>query len=478
MTTTETDQKLEAFSLGTDNEIKVVSYLMRNLEDILGLSSDHFLDKKNKAIFQGIVELNHKKLEFDIQTLATLTSKFLPEIQYTDIDRIYTGVQDFKNISFCKALLKENFIKYKVSLEIIKKIYNDTTAKSKLNLRTLRSFADDLSYNLNLIESGDNLITAELIPDMYKQIIQDRLSDSRIRTLGYHSLDQMILRPAAPGEITILGGDKGSGKSIMTQAIENNLIDKKVCVLKLSLEMKFESSIDRMLCLREGFRIEDLQFKNKVRDQRQISRIDKSLDAIGKLDNYIFSEESTINFNDLEAMIVKSKQHFKHKKRLPPDDYMVVFIDLLSMLIDFAEMTPTVIERCMNSLHRIAKRHGVHIFGVVQTSENKVRSNKQPTKPEELDYFKLGLEDIKNGSAYAERARVVMILNRPLNMKKKFFPEMSDMWKTALDPILLNICKQNEGDIGQISFSYSPTEGYKIVPLVTNSLAVQGFSGD
>jgi hypothetical protein len=162
----------------------------------------------------------------------------------------------------------------------------------------------------------------------------------------------------------------------------------------------------------------------------------------------MYLDATTLSIAQLEYEIQSAKNQFRKFKVLPSDEYMVVTLDLASMMTDFGELTPNEIEIAMNKLHRVARKHKVHIIIVIQANENKIRNMKMFKKPEEIDNYYIGLEDVKGGAAYKERSRVVIGLHRPVFMKKKYFPSMKEIWEAEPDIIQVHLLKQNDGDIG------------------------------
>jgi hypothetical protein len=117
-------------------------------------------------------------------------------------------------------------------------------------------------------------------------------------------------------------------------------------------------------------------------------------------------------------------------------DYMVVFVDLATMMEDFGEGIPIAYEQAMNNIHQMTKRTRVHLVLIVQAVQKSLE-NHRPTTIEGLRVFRPTLADIKNSSAIAERSRQVLALYREHYYAAKFFPE---------DPLV-----QEEDDIMEVS---------------------------
>jgi len=464
------DLQIKEYEGNHDNEIKILSFFMHNLKEVYSVMTDYFLFPENKDMYLGIKLLKERNLEFDVQTLVTLINSEINQstsVTYEKVNKIYTGFQEFRNINFCIQLLKDDYVKAVTTKKLFREVVNIVSNRTILNIEKLLTTSQSIVNTLTNIKenSDDVLMTSEVFSKKYLETIQKRLQGEQIRSLGHTSLDEVILRPGASGEITYIAGESGSGKSIFVQDIEHKLIKKKICVIKFSIEMDFESSFDRYLSLSENYNVRDLQLKNQP-TPRFLDRLTKSAEKLETLKYYIFSRSPDIRLDRLDSLIIMAKQKFRELGVLPDDEYMMVVIDLINMLKGWGE-TPQEIETCNNELLRIAKRNQVHVLGVLQTNENSLRSGKQVfKKPEELDHYKLTLKDIKNASAYKERARVVLILNRPLLLKKRFFPDMNEIWESELDIINCSVAKQNEGDIPMLRFVYDYQQAYKITPLM------------
>jgi replicative DNA helicase len=467
------DIHIQEYQGNFDNEAKILCYFMYNLQEVYSVNADYFLYSENRDVYAGIRLIKERSLEFDVQTIVTLIISDInssTQITYEKINRIYKGFNEFRNIQFCIQLLKDDYVKSVTTKKLFREVVNIVSNRTILNIDKLLTTSQSIVNTLTNIKenSDDILMTSEVFSKRYLETIEKRLKGEMVRSLGHSSLDEVVLRPGASGEITYIAGESGSGKSIFVQDIEQKLIKKKICVIKFSIEMDFESSFDRYLSLNENYNIRDLQLKNQP-TPRFLDKLKKSAENLENLKYYIFSRSPDIRLDRLDSLIIMAKQKFRDMGVLPEDEYVMVVIDLINMLKGWGE-TPQEIESCNNELLRIAKRNQVHILGVLQTNENSLRSGKQVfKKPEELDHYKLTLKDIKNASAYKERARVVLILNRPLLLKKRFFPDMNEIWESELDIINCSIAKQNEGDIPMLRFVYDYQDSYRITPLMEDS---------
>lgn len=457
--------------INTDNEQRILSYLMHHLDKVIEYKSIHFLYPIHNVLFKGLELLYKNNDVFDLETLFAVV-KDLPisiDIEFEIVKTIYDAFEsECPNIETHKRLLENDYIKNFVSKRFLEDIITQIHKKGYLPVDELKVSTQSLLNNLNNISINNKLLTAKALEEDHLDVLEKR--DSGIikkRSLGFRNLDERLTSPAAPGQITLVFAWTGFGKSLFTKNIENNLIKKGTCVLTISTEMLEENDMDRYLCIQKGLKINLLKQKNMNPRFKGLAR--KGLNELGKYKNYLYfnENEEDLDLGMLDALIYQSKEKFKDEGVLPDDDYMVVIIDLLSDLEDFMKETKDDITLGMKILHKMAKKHKIHFIPVVQSNENKFRQGKSLfTKPEECDFFKLGREDIYGGTAYAKKSRVILSLMRPLELKKLFFPDQMELWNTMEDVMKVHCIKQTEGSLFTVDMLFTDT--LRIVPIIKN----------
>ena len=261
------------------------------------------------------------------------------------------------------------------------------------------------------------------------------------RGLGFSVFENFIDKPGAAEEITILGGMKGFGKSIFAKTIENRKLSEGVCVLSLQLEMSQASNMDRLLHLRTGVPVKDMQQKDMSQDVKSI--LFRGLDEIATLKNYIYSPSEYLDASLLDAEIYRAKRRFKAAGLLPEDEYIFIVLDSIDMMKGFSGGGPYDIMESIDKVFKIVRKHGVHLFALVQASENKIRGRIFKT-PEDVDLVHFDETDIYGGSYYAARARAVLMTNRPKKLKLDRFPELVDIYSGDPDLMHVDVVKVNE----------------------------------
>jgi len=457
--------KVKSFKeINLKNEQKYTSYLMRNSKESFSLPIEHILNPHIKNIIKAIQELSSSNLKYSHDELLIFLSKIDSSVNKEQLEDIYNAFDNFENIDFIKQEIRKCYIKSHVNKEILEDILVNTTQAGEYDCNKLKELGNFLIYNVSELNDKLNIKTSEDLAVNYVKTLEKREQGITKRSLGFSILDKALTRPAADGELTGLVSFKGMAKSIFTKTINNLKINNKEPVLDLDLEMTEESSMDRMLSMRGGHSLFSLISKDK--DERIKARINRDIEVFKRNPYYHYFNESGITLDDVDALIFKSKAMFREKGILKAnEDYIFVTIDLLELVKDFSIPAYEKLSPAINKLHEIAKRHKVHIFFTLQANENKIRSMKF-SNPGDLDYYKIGFEDIYGSAVYAGRARVILSLQRPKHLKYIIFPDKIDEWELEEDIINLHCIKQNDGNLFFQQYVFG--KNFRIYPRVNN----------
>jgi len=447
-------------------ELKYVSFLLRNSEYCNDIPIKFFLNEKPRNIIKAIQKLHEKNIKCTIDELLLFTSVFDSLIDKQQLLDIFNGYDDFSNIEFLKREIKETHLKHNINKSILEDILVNVSSAGELEYDKLKQLGNDLLYNLSEIDDKIKLKSAKELGEDYKKELEKRKLGQRKRSLGFKPLDENITRPGQDGEMTGLVALKGMVKSIFTKSIENHLINRRIPVLSLNPEMSQLSSTDRLIAMRGRFTLGDLLRQEK--DKELEEQLGITIARLSANPYYEFSDESFLTLDDIDSLIYKARSKFREKGIFKDkDEYIFVTIDLLEMVEEFSNLESAYgVKRSINKLHQITKKHGCHIFYVLQANENKIRSTKF-RKPEDLDFYKVGLEDVYGGDGYAGRARVMFSLQRPKHLRMMFFPERNEEWSLEQDIINCNCIKQNDGKLFFTQFVFD--DYFTIRPLLKES---------
>lgn len=449
-------------------EEKYIGYLLQSPNEAYLVPTSEYAKLDHRIIVEALIELQTNNLKIDFDSILLLCRKKNSNFNSDVLTKILNLPKNFDNIDLFKKEILEGSIKRK-TLSQLENLLIKTTSKSFFDIEEFQSLLQKLletSYSLG----EKNLLDGKALKENYQKILDKRKQGIAKRSLGYDSLHKIIVRPAAPGEMTGIVGQKGGGKSTLVKNIEQRLTSQKICVVSVNLEMSQESNMDRFQCMKTGFPLSLVLAKEH--SAREESQLNRALDSWSNIDNYLYFDEPSLTLNQLDGILYKAKQIFRSKGILPEDEYFLCVVDLITMVSEFGEAdNPYKIEANANKLHTMVKKHKIHLIPILQANENKFRNGKMFKNPSDLDFYKVGLEDIKNSAVWAERCRVILTMTRPVQLKKRFFPEQNDLWNLETDVINAHVVKQNDGDEGLCRFVLN--KNFRIYPFVENENEIE-----
>jgi replicative DNA helicase len=202
--------------------------------------------------------------------------------------------------------------------------------------------------------------------------------------------------------------------------------------------------------------LQELFSKKGQINESAYERVKLEREKLERNSKFAFIDETRVSVASLEKMIGQVKLKLK-------TNYLVVFVDLATMLEDFNEGTPIAYEQAMNGLHQMVKRTGVHLVIIVQ-AVNKVLERNRPASIEGLQAFRPLISSIKNSGAIAERSRQVLSVFRSHYYAMKFFPE--DALVQEEDDILdAQVIKCSNGVVGTMIHYLYDGNLFRIYPI-------------
>lgn len=435
---------------------KILSFLYKNLEYIHEYSEDLFFDKNLKIIFNSLKYIKENSIPLNMESVIDNIS---------DIYMSLEQIQDALNTEYFQENIKTIKEKLETSYSQRRTISDfENIAKELLSKdfkpENIKKFADNIIENSYSLNKGDTFYSARSLMDNYKKALEDRKKNERVRTYGLKAVDRMVTRPCASGEMSLFLGLKGTAKSLFIKEIENICLNLKTCVVSINPEMTPESNSDRLMSMRTGLSLK-YDILNKEINERAESRLMREIERFSNYENYLYYKRPTLTLDDLDTLLYEAKTIFKRKGILPDDEYMLVTVDLLDMIEDISNCrSPYEIKNAVNKLHRIYQKHNIHLIGLVQANENMIRNGKRFKKPEEIDSYFLQPEDIEGGAVYGQRARIIFSLNRPMILKRRFFPDREEEFEGERDIIHCCVVKENDntdGILGKCGFVFDNT---------------------
>lgn len=390
-------------------------------------------------IFANVI-CNYVKFHKELPTLRTLTENLGknsndPLIQ--TINKFWTEVESFKydtnEYTFDLAKLKKRFAERQIlqlkesiaKLEPEKIDINKHVLDFQKTVQSIKSLDQKRAYDRRTLKDAIDLFKEE-----YRLKQQNPNFDQGIST-GYSYLDYATdgLRP---GELLLIGGESGGGKSmlLMNMAIQmwmqKNTLNTESNftpgndVLYFSLEMPFKPCFNRVLG-----RLSSTPTK-KIRNAKLNGEdVDKLKKAIKFIKNYpnqfeIIDIPRGATMESLELLYEDAKAHFNPK---------VVVIDYLG-LMEYGD--PTMddwlkLGKVAEKIHEFARVHGVIVLSAVQLNRAK------PGKDAEE---KIGLHRIGRSALIMQNANIAVQIETRQNEKN--YPDM-----------FYHLIKNRDGELGK-----------------------------
>lgn len=413
-----------------DNKDYLISFLLHNKNYAFNIDSKKILDLNLKELIETIQQKDTNDIVFlaacTNYSIETLQSYQKLDLTNIDFDKVINSIYlDYYKFLFSNSLLELNSVKdYDDLNQLVFKLQNLL----------------DEAYIIQKNNENELLYNPKKIINEYNS---KRKDFSKKRSFGLKELDDLCTNPLEPEEITILFGQRGIGKSAVLKNIEVFLLRNNVSVLSLNLEMSFRSLISRYFSIMTN--IDFYKFSYNLVEENILKNVYEEFSKF----KLRFSNSNFLTLFDLNKYIQNVQKEFD-------EEYIVVTIDSLDMIADFD--SPDKIKRNMDRLHSIAKKNKVHIIGITQANENKIRYS----KPKENYVF--SKYDIYGSSYYSARARLVILVNRPNFINK----ELGLPYDLLEEDILqLKIVKQNDGDLGEVLYNFNP-KTFKIGNAIKN----------
>jgi replicative DNA helicase len=384
-----------------------------------------------------------------------------------------------------------NEIDYNVNKETITYIFGLENENPNLDdlLRVLRkgtqkftfkSILEDITEHINSHEDLDVSLVSNLVSDMtrvvndsfdkslmksmkdwsdvYSEELKSRLS-GKSYLFGDLHLDKALPRKAAPGQVILLAGATGSGKSTYALGLVNGFINLNIPSIYISLEMDEIASYDRLLAQRVNIPVNEM-YNSGDALLPIIKSFEEERKDLDKASNFYFVEEPNLSIIHIHSIIREFKQR-------TGNNYAIVIIDLLTMVKEFQETAgglnlANAIESGMNKVNAIAKEENVCILGVVQF--NRQADSLKVNSIDELEMLRPQINHIKNAHALAERSRVVISAFRPKYYAVRMLPDSPEV-EDMEDIMECQIIKNSQGQVGQIMRYLFEGDVFRLTPI-------------
>jgi replicative DNA helicase len=423
-------------------EQQIFNFCLDHPEKVIEIKENYFLSSEGHDLYETLLDLYRENISFTDENIISSGNRINEGITPVLLAAIRNVPYDIKAWDHYRFLVQEAYAKDRIQSTLLKDGLTSVTVKGRLDVDKLQEIVYEIQECINLSKGKASSVKSigEMF-DSYQNVLSQRVDGSAFYDTGCSLLNIVLPTGFSPGEITTIFGSTGIGKSTYSLYLINRLINKMIPCFYVSLEMSETATMDRWMASRMRVPLRELFSKKGQIDESIYERVRLEREKLEHGRKFAFIDETRVSAASLEKMIGQVKLKMQ-------TDYMVVFVDLATMMEDFSEGTAVAYEQGMNNLHQMAKRTGVHLVLIVQAI-NKTLENHRPATIEGIRMFRPTIADIKNSGAIAERSRHVLSVFRQHFYAQKFFPE--DPLVQEEDDILdVQVLKCSNGAVGAI----------------------------
>jgi replicative DNA helicase len=438
-------------------EQQIFHFCLDHPEKLVEIKDNYFLSSEGRDLYETLLELYRENVSFTDENIISTGNRVNEGITSVLLSAIRSIPYDIKAWDHYRFLIQEAYAKERIQTTLLKDGLTSVTVKGRLDVDKLQDIVYEIQECINLAKGKASSVKSigEMF-DSYQNVLSQRVDGTAFYDTGCSLLNAALPTGFAPGEITTIFGSTGIGKSTYSLYLINRLVNKLIPCFYVSLEMSETATMDRWMASRMRIPLQKLFSKKGQIDESIYEQVSLEREKLEHGRKFAFIDETRISSSSLEKMVNQVKLKLQ-------TDYMVVFVDLATMLEDFADGTPIAYEQAMNNLHQLVKRTGVHLVMIVQ-AVNKTLENHRPTTIEGLRLFQPMLSSIKNSGAIAERSRQVLSVFRQHYYAQKFFPE--DPFVQQEDDIMdVQVLKNSNGAVGTISHYLYDGGLFRVYPI-------------
>ena len=408
-----------------------------------GITSDSFHNPKFKAYFTALQNLRESGETINETSLFREANRIDAGVDTATNKNLFSIQVDKTNLNGALEALQDSIAKNKIN-KALEKIQELTTSHNPLDTVKVSS----LEYTIQ-----ETLATAykQVVSKDFSILLDNYKAELLERKKGLHYpfndvfLDQTLTKKAAPGQIVLLAGATGTGKSIYGLYLMSGLVNTDIPCLYFSPEMDEISTMDRWMAMRRNIPV-DMWYSTGPEMDALIDIVDKEKIAL-KDKAFRFIDEPDITLEQI-------RHHIREFKLAYKVDYLIVFVDLITQVREFMDMSsnknaslPTIMEKAINKVNAIAKKENVCIVAIAQM--NRDADSAKITTMQDIDKLRPTLNTIKNSAALAERSRAVLSVFRAKYYSDRYLPNDEEA-REEPDVLEIQVVKQNMGRVGNI----------------------------
>jgi len=421
-------------------QLQVLKLMITNPESDFSAVLDGYFIGKARIFLRHIKRLKGRGETINETSLLRECNSDDSTVEMVHIQNLFVQNVDITNLTGAIEAIQRGSTKYRVKVHVENLMEEVNTLD---NVETDK--VSDLLYKAQeeLRNNGEKVVAKT-----FAQSLDDYEVELEVRRKGeyflFHDefLDKNLTKRASPGQVILIAGATGTGKSMYALNLINKMINASSPCMYFSLEMDTVSTFDRLLSMRNNVTV--ASWYDRINYQNWKSIIDAERKKV-KNKPFEFIDNPSLSLEDITSLIRSFKMTHEASS-------LVVFIDLVTQVRDFISDTAkntlaTTIEKAVNQLNAIAKLENVCFVAVAQM--NRDADSAKLTDVDEVNKLRPSLNNVKNSNALAERSRTVIGVFRPKYYLKRFFPndpaiDLED------DELQAQILKQSQGSVGQV----------------------------
>jgi len=410
----------------SDIEQAVLNYFLNygSCLHIAKVSADWFYDRRNRRIFDIIKSLQEKGVV--VEPLIVVEAF---EAKYNDSESVLISIIAAKvpvqDIEYSVDKL-EDFYKrrevYLASQKLMDRISDLTTKTQDILIEFDAGIENAVNQDIKVVNSTS-------IVAMRQESLEERKKAKIVKT-GYKDLDRYIIQGFHKGNISVIAGRPGMGKSTLKLNILSKLGVNGFGAIDFCMDDDDVVELDRLNSMRTRIPLKEILTSKEWEDNDP--RYTKLMEDVDTIKHW---NMSIIHFPGIT--MAQSVNIIRKYKRTKPLD--VVFYDLFDNLSDIDLENPNRIKKKLRELKDFANMLDVHICLIVQI--------RRMGRMKKIEDWRPTMEDLKDSGAFEEVSRLVLLLFRP-----KYYDKHN-----INDDIEIIIAKQNNGPTGSVFLDFDET---------------------
>ena len=432
-------------------EVELLSIYWQQPEK-LDLDDSPFFSKEAKAIYEALVELYTKDASLSIRNILREAKRRYSKTSLDSIEDIDAMKADPKDFEYLKSRVEQEDVKITLSEEVLEEMYGLLQSRSELDIDR---FSKSLAKAQSEIEryqgkTDRKLLSASDMVGRLQEELNLRAQGKGVFPTGDKWIDGFLTYGFAPGSQTTVFSASGLGKTAVKMKLLNARINLGLPTLSVELEMEDVALAERLVAMRKRipYRFFHPHHLGEI-PPNVIRAVEEQKKSLIKAKNFEYYNDAGLSIEGLKSLIRDSK------KRMGVD-YLAVFVDLTTMLSDFKEGSKNSAETyqyAVDKLHELTRSDNVHIINFVQANRDIVASKLK--KPEDVYGITPQPKHVKHSSAFEERSRALIGLNRPKFYLEQMFPDSPE---NEIEENIMELwfLKQNGGPLGKLKYLFQP----------------------